>query len=143
MRTKLLVLAMALILSACNFPVFSNPAAGIQPLTIEATGFQGEAVCVPNTGQSCVVVTTKTVSGGQTTSTYMIAEWVGPNPPVSITVKYNFRGLENKELELVPAVQKSLEGGVYDEDITVYAIMIDGHACEFRQGTNIFDCSKN
>jgi hypothetical protein len=146
MRTKLLVfavLATALFLSACNFPVFSNPAPVMQHHTIEASGFQGETVCEPNPGETCAVVSTKTISGGQTTSTYMVAEWVGPNMPSSIEVKFNLRGLENQSIEVVPGVQKILDGGIYDDDVTVYGIEVKGFTCDWRTNTKVIDCSKN
>lgn len=146
MRTKFLVfavLAFALVLSACNMTVFSNPAPGMQPHTIEATGFESQAACEPKPDQACVVTTTKTISGGQTTSTYLIANWVGQDMPSSIEVKFNFRATKDMVLEVVPGVQKALEGGMFDEDVTIYAIIVNDYTCEFRQGTNIFDCSKN
>lgn len=137
----LLVVA-SMILTACGAPATQAS------VVTDATNAAAKTLpaCVPLKGQACVVVSPKTISGGQIASTFMEAKWVVDNEvvgsPASITAKFSFRGIENRQIEVQPNGHTELPGGTFEKDVTVYEVEAEGYTCSWREGTLINDCIK-
>ncbi len=137
----LLVVA-SMILTACG----PNESSDAVVVASTSTAPQTQPACIPLEGQACVVVSPKTVSGEQVASTFMEAKWVTDNEdvgsPAKIIVKFSFRGIENRKVEIQPNGQTELPGGTFKKDVTVYEVEAPGYTCSWRVNTKVIDCIK-
>jgi hypothetical protein len=151
MRTKFLVfavLAFALVLTSCNFPA-KKADIPAQP-TIPATGFQGETSCVPvDESTTCVKLDFDELNVNNKQIVQAHADWVTDDEvltgiPENIILMYTVLE-ENRlaEVSIQPNGEANLdEACKKTTDCTVYAIVVEGYACEYREGTAVFDCPK-